>query len=63
MFIARYRGNCADCDEGITPGEECEYRGDGENRVVVHITCPTPPEPVPPCTTCWLIHPEGACDA
>ncbi|MCA0217944.1 MAG: hypothetical protein LCH43_11390 [Actinobacteria bacterium] len=64
-FIAKYRGQCDDCDEDIEPGDVCAYRGDGRERVIVHVTCPTEVEiedPVLPCGVCWLIHPEGACD-
>jgi len=63
-FEARFRGACADCDDGVTPGEEIQFRGEGENRVIVHVACP---ETVtvrsrPVCGDCWLEHPEGACD-
>lgn len=62
-FTAKYRGACADCEEGITPGDEVAYRGDGEERELAHVNCPTPKAPLgKPCTVCFLIHPEGACD-
>lgn len=64
-FIAKYHGHCNDCDEDIEPGDGCVYRGDGGDRVIVHVACPTkvePEEPARPCGDCWLIHPEGACD-
>lgn len=64
-FTAKYRGSCANCDEGITPGEEVAYRGEGEARELVHVRCPPAFDltVTPACTVCWIIHPAGACDA
>lgn len=38
-----------DCDTAIEPGE-------------AHAECPSPKPATPPCSVCWLVHPEGACD-
>ena len=61
-FPARYPGRCVECGEGIYEGMPIRMADDG----AVHDDCDTaaPPEPVehPVCQTCWLTHPEGACD-
>jgi hypothetical protein len=66
-FPAGYPSRCASCDERIHPGDLINYsREDG----ATHADCieaaqvaedSARPEPEP-CTTCWLTHPEGACD-
>lgn len=63
-FPARYPGRCETCDERIHEGDPIRMTDDGP----IHDDCehrnaaPTArPEPKP-CTTCWLTHPEGACD-
>lgn len=65
-FIAKYRGTCADdCGEPIRPGDEVAYRGEGEDRELMHTRCPISAvglEEALPCGECWLIHPVGACD-
>jgi len=67
---ARYSGVCPDCGERWHPGDL--IRSDHLNDVGLplwqHAACPTPYDAlvVHPgenvCPTCWLIHPEGACD-
>ncbi|MCU1441105.1 MAG: 66, gp66 [Rhodoglobus sp.] len=63
-FLAKYRGACVDCDDGVNPGEEVQYRGEGDDRVLAHVTCPEArvETVVPACPKCWLMHPDGACD-
>ena len=59
---ARYSGVCPDCDERWQPGDL--IRAD-DDRVWKHAHCPDPTTDHligKPCDTCWLIHPEGACD-
>lgn len=60
-FTARYRGDCADCDEGISPGDEVDYGADDELR---HVDCEdlvitAPPTP-PLCGDCFMHH-NGEC--
>lgn len=58
-FAARWTGFCTDCEEGIRPGEQIVTDGhDGYE----HVRCRQEPRPNPVCQTCWLTHPEGACD-
>ena len=71
-FQARYSGVCPECGERWQPGDLIRYGGtDGfhAHPVWQHAHCPDVPDPLPAaragevtCTTCWLIHPEGACD-
>lgn len=61
-FEARFAGRCRACDERIHVGDTVRMTNDG----AVHGDC-TEAAPVErsepePCTTCWLVHPEGACD-
>ena len=70
---ARYSGVCPDCGERWQPGDL--IRSDGRERdgvpIWMHAVCPDPiidalmararPGEVS-CPTCFLIHPEGACD-
>jgi hypothetical protein len=62
-FPARYPGQCPACDERIHEGDQIRFT---EGGTTVHDDCDAVdvkdrPEPAP-CTTCWLVHPEGACD-
>ena len=64
---ARYSGVCPDCDEKWQPGDLIRSRPVGaEHRETwYHAHCPDPTTDHligKPCDTCWLIHPEGACD-
>lgn len=61
-FPARFPGYCVACDERIHEGDPIRMTDDG----AMHQDCTTAapverPEP-PVCPTCWLTHPEGACD-
>lgn len=64
MFIAKFPGECDDCDEDIEVGQACEFRG---NRVV-HAFCPFPTAKVPSkiCSVCFTEIPTsgvcGVCD-
>lgn len=60
-FAAKYHGTCNDCGGRIEPGDECVFVDDK----VEHAVCGpvVVDDDTPPCTECWLIHPEGACDA
>lgn len=68
-FPARYPGRCGTCDERIHEGDPIRMvdNGDGD-RFAAHDDCDTVPttDPLattnPVCQTCWLTHPEGACD-
>lgn len=62
-FPARYPGKCAECGETYPADTEITKTDDG----YIHADCATGPssKPLiegPPCTVCWLRHPEGACD-
>ena len=61
-WVARYRTQCPACEEWIVPDVDVvRWAEDLRLRCVEHAECKvdTPPEP---CTACWLVHPEGACD-
>lgn len=68
-LMARYSGECPECGGRWQPGDlirgETGRYPNGSPRWK-HAVCPdaltdlTPRNPV--CTTCWLDHPEGACD-
>jgi hypothetical protein len=52
---------CAECGEWIAIGAYIVMTDAG----AVHLECTDDDDPEPPgdaCTTCWLVHPEGACD-
>lgn len=51
-FTARWRGWCPVCDEEIRPGQTVEYSDPyaSEGKRLRHAP------------SCFLIHPEGACD-
>lgn len=58
---ARFGGICPECREPFTPGTDITR--DIPDSPWRHATCPDPLTPSHPvCTTCWLDHPEGACD-
>jgi hypothetical protein len=62
-FPAKYAGTCqGECGEPIEPGEDIQYAEDWGFR---HVDCAPAPERVdgPVCPDCFLIHPEGVCDA
>lgn len=61
-FRANWPGRCADCDEGIAPGDNVEYVDD----VLVHVDCSEverPADPLPDvCGVCWMAKSvTGAC--
>ena len=68
---ARYSGVCPDCGERWQPGDLIASSTDWDGADAwVHAACPDAPDPLPTartgeiaCPDCWLIHPEGACDA
>lgn len=68
VIEARYPGTCPDCEERWSEGELIRSEGPAFTRGVIwrHDTCPDQPDPLaagnPVCQTCWLTHPEGACD-
>lgn len=66
-LMARWSGTCPECGGRWQPGDliRAEAYALGDLPVWQHATCPdtddlTPTNPV--CQTCWLTHPEGACD-
>lgn len=60
VIQARYSGVCPECEERWQPGDLIR----ADEYQWMHAVCPdTPPEREHPvCQTCWLTHPEGACD-
>ena len=71
---ARYSGLCPACGERWQPGDliraEARTGSPGADDIWQHAVCPDAPDPLPAarpgevaCPACWLIHPEGACDA
>lgn len=60
-FTASYPGFCDNCEERILIGDVCQYEGKGENRDVVHATCPDTMKDIDDqrevCTECWLLKP------
>jgi len=72
VIEARYSGRCPDCGGMWEPGDlicgaDNALPLERRRRPTVwrHVACPddvdtTPTHPV--CPTCWLTHPEGACD-
>ena len=61
---ARYSGTCPDCGERWQPGDLIRVVPDDQRPGVWrHAVCPDPlTDTNPVCQTCWLTHPEGACD-
>lgn len=59
-LTARFPGTpCTDCGDLIEVGEQIEGADPGWR----HVACPDPLDTEhPPCSTCFLIHPEGKCD-
>lgn len=64
-LMARYSGTCPDCGERWQPGDliRADAHEPGTLPTWQHAVCPDPlATEHPVCTTCWLTHPEGACD-
>ena len=63
---ARYRGKCIYCGEWWPEGDLIKTVDDGATRTgYAHADCDAAdaePSRRPACQTCWLEHPEGACD-
>ena len=64
QVTAQYRGICKNCGTRWEEGETITpYKGGGWQ----HYTCPDTDDPTllrkyeKVCTTCFLVHPEGAC--
>lgn len=69
---ARYPGTCPECGGRFDKGDRITH--DGRQSLSEpfgwrHVTCPDDPADATTlrtgeqvCTTCWLVHPEGACD-
>lgn len=64
-FPARYPGRCGACDERIHEGDSIRFDAESATNFV-HDDCtehePVEPKDHPVCSTCWLTHPQGACD-
>lgn len=64
-FPARHNGRCGACDERINEDDLIRFDAHSATNFV-HANCSDhePPEmrENPVCQTCWLTHPEGACD-
>ena len=64
-LMARFSGVCPECGERWQPGDliRAEQPHPGNLPEWQHAVCPDPlVAEHPVCTTCWLTHPEGACD-
>ena len=61
-FLARYPGRCILCDERIHEGDPIVMTDDGARHDDCEEAAPPEPRENPVCQTCWLTHPEGACD-
>ena len=69
---ARYSGVCPECGERWQPGDliraEARTGSPGADDIWQHAACPAIPDATKArtgevsCPTCFLIHPEGACD-
>lgn len=67
-LMARWSGTCPVCGERWQPGDF--IRANDSEPVTApigptwqHAVCPDPlVTEHPVCTTCWLTHPEGACE-
>lgn len=62
-FRARYKSECASCDDGIVPGQEVEQATDG---LYQHVICPEDQDfqgkPRPVCPRCFMVLlPDGSC--
>lgn len=63
VIVAQYPGTCGSCDEPFPAGASILPLDSGG---WAHLRCPDPLALRPgeaTCTTCWLVHPAGACDA
>ena len=64
---ARYSGTCPECGDRWQFGDliRAEETRPGDLPAWQHAVCPDD-DPLtaahPACQTCWLTHPEGACD-
>lgn len=62
-FEAKYHGECSACGGHIKPGDHIGYNLEHE---IVHVTCPTSPEPQRPiCPSCFMevpVNGECGCD-
>ena len=68
-LMARFSGTCPECGERWQPGDLIRADNDepGTPTTWRHAVCPDDALDVlaaahPICPTCWLDHPEGACD-
>lgn len=67
---ARYSGTCGECGSRWSEDDPIRtsiaYGASDAIRVWQHVVCPDVPSDfehhAPVCETCWLSHPEGACD-
>lgn len=64
---ARYSGTCPECGDRWQPGDLIRSQAVGAERheFWMHAVCPDDDpldSPHPVCPSCWLTHPEGACD-
>ena len=62
---ARFSGTCPECGERWQPGDfiRADEPQPGTLPSWKHAACPDPLATTNPvCQTCWLTHPEGACD-
>lgn len=63
---ARYSGLCPECGGRWEPGDAIDTAEPGNLSRWKHAACPDQPDDLAVrhgiCQTCWLDHPEGACD-
>lgn len=62
---AHYSGLCPDCGGTWQPGDliRADEHEPGTFPQWKHAVCPDPLDATHPvCPSCWLTHPEGACD-
>lgn len=62
LLVALYDSECFLCEREVREGMPIRWVRGGW----AHDTCPDPSNEKRPheitCETCWLVHPEGACD-
>jgi hypothetical protein len=63
-FEAKYHSTCSECEGAVLPGQLIVSVGNGYR----HAVCSDDPSVslLPgekACTACFLVHPDGACDA
>lgn len=67
-ITARYSGTCPECGDHWQPGDSIDTVEPGNLSRWKHAACPDDPADSllrrgeQACATCWLVHPEGACD-